>query len=588
MKFAAAALVVALFCAPLFIGLGRTDFQNDEPIYAFAVDVMLKNGDWLTPRSIPREDYAFLEKPPLKFWIVAAAMRAGLLPQNEFGHRFFDALFGAAAFLYVFAIGLKLGGPLCGLLSVFMLFIHGPLLYEHGIRSNNMEAPLLLAYCGGIYHFYAWATAGDSRRRRLHPLAFAGFFVFGFMTKFVAALFLPLVAGIVTLAFAEWRRRFLDDWRIWLVAALLVAVLTTPWFIYQAKLHGHTFWRILVAEQVVMRMDEHLDPAHLQPWHFYFSTLHWQLERNATLPPIAIGLALLVFDTIRRRSPLGALLLCWFCVPTVAISFGSSKLYHYLFPFLPPLAIAAGYLPVGLLRTDSVFRRVVESCGDHPIVNRWVRRLHARAPRLPAIAYAVALVAYAVAVVTVVYGRFGIHLGGVTLFRNNSIARPLAVSVILFVLAGRGKLAARWTIAIACLLTLPLYVYLRTVEEVHDKDNKLGTLKACLDAGAAAAPARGVHVHTDLDTWRYIYYFRDFGWHHPGERNDSQLLPLLFDEGRQQPVLLKGSDVARVQRDVGVRLDNIARVRFADGLQLLLPGPYAACAGPGAAALRQH
>ena len=36
----------------------------------------------------------FLEKPPLKFWIVAAPIRAGLLPHDEFGLRFWDAVFG--------------------------------------------------------------------------------------------------------------------------------------------------------------------------------------------------------------------------------------------------------------------------------------------------------------------------------------------------------------------------------------------------------------------------------------------------------------------------------------------------------------
>ena len=32
------ALVIAAFCLPLFIGLGRTDVENDEGIYSFAVD----------------------------------------------------------------------------------------------------------------------------------------------------------------------------------------------------------------------------------------------------------------------------------------------------------------------------------------------------------------------------------------------------------------------------------------------------------------------------------------------------------------------------------------------------------------------
>src|ERR1043165_7029711 len=149
-------VLVPLVCVPLFVGLDRTDLDNDEAIYSFAVETMVKNGDWLTPKSIPSETSAFLEKPPLKFWITAAPIKAGLLPDNEFGLRFMDAAMGALALLYVFAIGRKLAGPGGGLAAALLLFTHEALLYQHGIRSNNMESTTVLAYAAGVYHFLAW------------------------------------------------------------------------------------------------------------------------------------------------------------------------------------------------------------------------------------------------------------------------------------------------------------------------------------------------------------------------------------------------------------------------------------------------
>ena len=103
------AFIIPLFCVPLFIGLDRTDLDNDEAIYSFAVETMVKDGDWLTPKSIPSETRPFLEKPPLKFWITYVPMRLGLLPDDEFGLRFMDAAMSALAFLYVFGIGRKTG-----------------------------------------------------------------------------------------------------------------------------------------------------------------------------------------------------------------------------------------------------------------------------------------------------------------------------------------------------------------------------------------------------------------------------------------------------------------------------------------------
>ena len=107
------------------------------------------------PKSSPHEDEAFLEKPPLKFWIVAAPIRAGLLPHSEFGTRFWDALFGAVAFVYVFMIGARLAGPVAGVVALLILFVHWPLLFEHGLRSNNMEAPLFLSTAAGSFTRFA-------------------------------------------------------------------------------------------------------------------------------------------------------------------------------------------------------------------------------------------------------------------------------------------------------------------------------------------------------------------------------------------------------------------------------------------------
>src|SRR6187402_1188899 len=68
--------IVLLFCVPMFMGLTLRDYENDEAIYSFGVDTMLKDGDWLTPKSAPSDVQPFLEKPPLKFWIVALPMKA--------------------------------------------------------------------------------------------------------------------------------------------------------------------------------------------------------------------------------------------------------------------------------------------------------------------------------------------------------------------------------------------------------------------------------------------------------------------------------------------------------------------------------
>lgn len=335
------AIVVVLFCRPLFVALDSRDFDNDEAAYSFSVDMMLKNGDWLVPKWIPSETQPFLEKPPLKFWIVGLPIKWGLLPANEFGMRFWDALMGGIAFLYVFAIGRRLAGPLCGLAAVYLLFTHGPLILEHGLRTNNMEAALFLTYAGGVYHYLAWRRSGPDERG--HVIAMALYFVLGFMTKDVAAVFLPLTLAITSLLKHEERVRvYFHRWSF-AIAAVVAIALIAPWFVYEYRLFGTRLFDVMFGVHIVKRFTAYLDPEHLQPWHFYFTRLWTELHQHGAATVTTSGALVVLWRTVRHRWLEGALLVIWFALPMALISSGTSKLYHYAYPFLPPVALAGGY-----------------------------------------------------------------------------------------------------------------------------------------------------------------------------------------------------------------------------------------------------
>jgi len=335
------ALVIIVFCGPLFVALDGRDFENDESIYAFGVDVMLKSGDWPTPRAIPSETDAFLEKPPLQFWIVGLPIRWDLLPDDEFGMRFWDALMGSVAFLYIFAIGRRIAGPICGVTAVLILFAHGPLILQHGLRTHTMESAVFLAYAAGVFHLLAWRSSGPDARGHVFAMSLA--FVLAFMTKFVAACFLPAVLGIAVLLTAGDRARLRWQWPRFAAAALFALVLIAPWFVYEYLTHGQRLIDVMFLDHVVKRFTPYVDPAHLHPWHYYVTELWRQLHTTGADVLVGVGAALLVVRVIRARWLEGAVIVLWFALPVMLISTGTSKLYHYLYPFLPPVAIAGGY-----------------------------------------------------------------------------------------------------------------------------------------------------------------------------------------------------------------------------------------------------
>jgi 4-amino-4-deoxy-L-arabinose transferase-like glycosyltransferase len=337
------AVVVLAFGRPLFVGLGNSDFENDEALHSMIAESIVRTGDWMTPHSfVPHLSPEFVEKPPLKFWLVAAPIRAGLVTASELGFRIWDALFGAVAFLYVFGLGRRVGGSWAGLSAVLVLFTFHPIVFEHGLRTNNMDAGLVAAYCGGMYHLVGWARAAPKRAALGHALAAGGWFYVGLMTKFVAVAFLPAVAGLVAVMHAPTRSRVLAAWRTWLAVAVAVLALAAPWFVYQTLRSGWDFWQIILGDHVVKRFSTGLDPEHLKPWPFYFQFFLRELARAHSLWLVVGGGLVVLWRTVREDWLEGSLLLFWFWLPVALMSLGSSKLAHYSYPFVPPLALWAG------------------------------------------------------------------------------------------------------------------------------------------------------------------------------------------------------------------------------------------------------
>ncbi|MDO8794350.1 MAG: hypothetical protein Q7J25_07005, partial [Vicinamibacterales bacterium] len=486
-------------------------------------------------------------------------------------------------------------GPVAGVVATLFLFSLDSLLHEHGLRSNNMEAVLLAVYAGGMYHAIRWAETAGARTGARHALALAGWFTLAFLTKFVAALFLPLLI-LVTLALKPGGLRELArSWRGWGPPAALSALAISPWFIYQSLHTGPLFWETILTAHVVQRFAGVLDPEHVHPWHYYASWIAAEVRRAGLGAVCLIGGVALIHRASGAGQWRARAMLAWFFVPVVLLSAGTSKLFHYIYPFLPPLGIGVGVAAATWLTLFSGHGRATQ------LATRWGVD-HFAASRSTVIGRALTVAGALVLLVagwTLVVGQVLIVAGGKTLLSNSYVWRPAAAGLVLWFLAGRGRAAALAAAVLLLVAALLPARYPRRFDLLLRQDHPLRTTRDCvLDVERSGARAgRGIyHASGDLHHAYYYYLRRLEPWTSWRGAAPDELHRRLEVEGQQTPVILaradylalgaalpagvppphpRGSDVPLLHPASASALP--PGVLFSDDIVLLFPGPFSAC-----------
>jgi 4-amino-4-deoxy-L-arabinose transferase-like glycosyltransferase len=463
-----------------------------------------------------------------------------------------------------------------------------------------MEASLFLCYCGGMYHFMRWAGEGRSGSSTQipnprggstgHAVAVGLYFVLGFMTKFVAALFLPVVLLAAALTAPEWRRRLFAQWTTWLAVTALVVLLSAPWFVWAHLTYGPFVWEMMFGAHVVTRFTAYLDPAHVQPWYFYPVQLYTELRASGTALFGIAGLVVLLVQTIRRRWADGLLVLLWLCLPVAAISLGTSKLYHYLYPFLPPVALAGGYavaLALAVLPAPIIRRLRHQSW----LTSSRLEAISAR-PVVRATFLSLASAAIAVAIASLVFGPLRFEVPGIGPVRSSGIFRPIVVAVLFGILGGAIRRVTHAVIVVLVISLLPLPAYRRSLVRLTEGQERLRDARDCLLAIQDEVSGPGLYVDAPPPAISHpVYYYlrRVRPWTRAETPRFELLDQYLHDPAAFRPILVweptyqafwYGTGAELVSGPPSSRHPSPSMLVFEDvgsNTFLLLPGPYAAC-----------
>ncbi len=332
------ALVLGAVCLALlfFWRLGAAPLlEPDEGRYTEIPREMLASGDFVTPHL---DGVLYFEKPPLHYWLTAAAIR--LIGLNEAAVRLWSALFGLSGIWLVFLLARSIGGTRAGIVAAAVLGTSPLYVGLARLATLDMTLSFFLTLTLAGYWF-AQSNDADPLRERV-------WWHVTFVSAALAVLAKGLIGAVIPGGIVVLHLLLAGRWRVlrrvpWLTASPLFLVVAVPWHALAAARNPDFLWFYFVHEHV-LRFATPIAERQEPVWYFAGVILAGCLPWSGLLlsvPRLVEWRRLKAFFAERGDV---TFLLLWFGVVFVFFSASRSKLIPYILPALPPLAVLLGVL----------------------------------------------------------------------------------------------------------------------------------------------------------------------------------------------------------------------------------------------------
>lgn len=310
-----------------FATLGARPLAHpDEGRYSEISREMALSGDWVTPRL---NGLKYFEKPPLQYWVTAAAFKA--FGESDFVARLWPGLCGFLTVLLLWRTARRLWGEetadYAAITGASMAFLMG---MSHVVTLDmSVSFFMTLALCGFLRAHHDGATPRENRRWMLIVwAAMAG----ALLSKGLIGIVLPgAVLVLYSLICRHWK---LWTRMQWISGLLIFFALAAPWHVLAALrnpewaqfyfIHEH-FERFLTTEH-----------HRIGAWYYFVPVLLGGLLPWTTLLPQTFSHGWRAESTQFKAN---RFLLIWSVFIFVFFSSSGSKLPGYILPVFPALAL---------------------------------------------------------------------------------------------------------------------------------------------------------------------------------------------------------------------------------------------------------
>ena len=319
------------FCF-LVYGLGSYPIlDNNEGLYAEIPREMLASGDWRQWIIPHLNGLAYMEKPPLLYWLTAISF--AIFGEHEWAARLVPALSAFSCVALLLWFGRKIERLAAARLAALM-FISGVGVMAMS-RTLMFDMLLTVFLTGALMCAYLFSVSQDKKSlyRSLALLAFA-LLAKGFVAiiLFVAVTF--TFTALISSSPLDCTRRILAWFDVRAIAIFLLIAL--PWHIAAIMTEPIFAWFYFINEHVLRFLGKR------EPHDYYAGAWWYYLPRMLIyLFPWSFFLPILIFIRGNRQTS-GALhcfLACAWIMPVLFFSVSSAKANYYLVVVMPLAAL---------------------------------------------------------------------------------------------------------------------------------------------------------------------------------------------------------------------------------------------------------
>lgn len=324
-------LSIAIF--NIFYNLGAAPINSwDEARHGVNAYEMIKRNNYIVNTYAYNNDYWNL-KPPVSYWAIILGYR--LAGFNALGLRLFSAVAGILTILAVTIFALYSYGRIASLISTAALTTTTPFILEHCSRSGDADSIFILFFTLSIM---CLALA----KKNIVWLYASGFaFALAFLTKSWHA---GSIAVIIVIYLATNRTLFKMNKKEVSLFILSISLPILIWALLRYSQDGFNFFKTMIGYDLMARTSKTLE-GHIGGKCYYFEHFQWSYFYWFLVFISTILAVITVDDPETLADDDKNYILCislWITIPFLLYTIAKTKIWWYIFPIYPALAISIG------------------------------------------------------------------------------------------------------------------------------------------------------------------------------------------------------------------------------------------------------